>query len=147
MPLSGLASNGVYMCPLCCQRGGSLLHCPSTLTQILWAVHFCCTGLGVASTGRYPASCPVKPGLSSPAAFRPLQLRLPVLLAPHTLPYSSLIVKPLRLSDSLVSYEAVPVRRCSRKCIAPLVLHMAVMPFHPYKCDFVRFFCLQEPLP
>ncbi len=33
------------------------------------AVYFCCTGLGVASTGRYPASCPVKPGLSSPAAL------------------------------------------------------------------------------
>ena len=30
------------------------------------AVYFCCTGLGVTSTGRYPASCPVKPGLSSP---------------------------------------------------------------------------------
>ena len=30
------------------------------------AVYFCCTILGVASTGRYPASCPVKPGLSSP---------------------------------------------------------------------------------
>ena len=29
------------------------------------AVYFCCTGLGVTSTGRYPASCPVKPGLSS----------------------------------------------------------------------------------
>ncbi len=27
--------------------------------------HFCCTILGVTSTGRYPASCPVKPGLSS----------------------------------------------------------------------------------
>ena len=34
------------------------------------AVYFCCTGLGVTSTGRYPASCPVKPGLSSSAAFR-----------------------------------------------------------------------------
>lgn len=30
--LFGLASNGVYMCPLCYQRGGSLLHCHSTLT-------------------------------------------------------------------------------------------------------------------
>ena len=29
------------------------------------AVHFCCTVLGVASTGCYPASYPVKPGLSS----------------------------------------------------------------------------------
>ena len=34
------------------------------------AVYFCCTGLGVTSTGRYPASCPVKPGLSSPIPFR-----------------------------------------------------------------------------
>ncbi len=44
------------------------------------AVYFCCTGLGVASTGRYPAPCPVKPGLSSPAAFRHLQPRSPVRL-------------------------------------------------------------------
>ncbi len=43
------------------------------------AVYFCCTILGVASTGRYPASCPVKPGLSSPAVFRHLQPRSPVL--------------------------------------------------------------------
>ena len=34
------------------------------------AVYFCCTGLGVTSTGRYPASCPLKPGLSSSAPFR-----------------------------------------------------------------------------
>ena len=33
--------------------------------QHMLAVYFCCTILGVASTGRYPASCPVKPGLSS----------------------------------------------------------------------------------
>jgi len=45
------------------------------------AVYFCCTILGVASTGRYPASCPVKPGLSSPAAFRHMQLRSFILLA------------------------------------------------------------------
>ena len=44
------------------------------------AVYLCCTGLGVASTGRYPASCPVKPGLSSPASFRNLQPRPSVLL-------------------------------------------------------------------
>ena len=38
------------------------------LPSIKKAVYFCCTGLGVTSTGRYPASCPAKPGLSSPAA-------------------------------------------------------------------------------
>ena len=32
MLLFGLASNGVYICPVCCQPGGSLLHCPSNLT-------------------------------------------------------------------------------------------------------------------
>ena len=37
-------------------------------------------GLGVTSTGRYPASCPVKPGLSSSATFRHLQPRPSVLL-------------------------------------------------------------------
>ena len=31
--LFGLASNGVYMCPVCYQPGGSLLHCLSTLTS------------------------------------------------------------------------------------------------------------------
>ena len=71
--------------------GGSLLHCHSTLTRrgllrktsedclqssghIAYnpsgRYYFCCTGLGVASTGCYPASCPVEPGLSSPAPFR-----------------------------------------------------------------------------
>ena len=44
------------------------------------AVYFCCTFLGVASTGRYPAFCPMKPRLSSPAAFRHLQPRSFVLL-------------------------------------------------------------------
>ena len=68
--LFGLASDGVYMCPSCYQEGGSLLHCLSTLTGNVPAVYFCCTVLGVASTRRYLASCPVKPGLSSPAAFR-----------------------------------------------------------------------------
>gem|GEM_PF-1719391 len=43
------------------------------------AVHFCCTSLGVTSTGRYPASCPMKPGLSSPDSLRS-QLRPFVLL-------------------------------------------------------------------
>ena len=72
-PLSrfGLASDGVYMCPSRYRAGGSLLHCPSTLTNpkpggSVLAVYFCCTFPGVASAGRYPASCPVKPGLSSP---------------------------------------------------------------------------------
>ena len=34
------------------------------------AVCFCGTFLEVAFTGRYPASCPAEPGLSSAAAFR-----------------------------------------------------------------------------
>ena len=53
----------------CLHATSELLPHFSTLTDCS-AVYFCCTGLGVASTGRYPASCPVKPGLSSSAAFR-----------------------------------------------------------------------------
>lgn len=34
-----------------------------------WRFIFCCTFLRVTSTGRYPASCPMKPGLSS-AGYR-----------------------------------------------------------------------------
>lgn len=67
--LFGLASDGVYICPVCYHTGGSLLHCPSNLTTNV-AVYFCCTFLRVTSTRRYLASCPMKPGLSSPVAFR-----------------------------------------------------------------------------
>ena len=68
--LFGLASDGVYICPFCYQKGGELLPRRSTLTILCMAVYFCCTSLGVTSTGRYPASCPVKLGLSSPVPFR-----------------------------------------------------------------------------
>ena len=55
---------------LCYQRNGSLLHCLSTLTRKNLAVSLCCTIPGVTSAGRYPASCPAKPGLSSSEPFR-----------------------------------------------------------------------------
>ena len=80
MSRCGLASNGVYMCPSCYQGGGSLLHCLSTLAGQRPAVYFCCTFLGVTSTGRYPASCPMKPGLSSSGTFRHSQPRPFILL-------------------------------------------------------------------
>ncbi len=54
---------GLHSLP-CYQGSGGLLHHHSTLTGI--PRRFLCTGLGVTPTGRYPAPCPVKPGLSSP---------------------------------------------------------------------------------
>ena len=45
-------------------QAGELLPRLSTLTANA-AVYLCCTILRVASTGRYPASCSVKLGLSS----------------------------------------------------------------------------------
>ena len=65
MPRFELASDGVYRDPMCYHTGGKLLPYLSTLTRTSRAVYFCCTFLRVASTGRYPASCSVKPGLSS----------------------------------------------------------------------------------
>ena len=55
------------------------------------AVYFCCTILGVTSTRRYLASCPAKPGLSSPAAFRQLQPRLSALLNIFNFNYSDFL--------------------------------------------------------
>ena len=72
--------------PSCYHDDGSLLHCLSTLAAAYaTVVYFCCTSLGVTSTGRYPASCPVKPGLSSPAVFRHLQPRS--FVSPKHLPF------------------------------------------------------------
>ena len=63
-PCFGWGLHGVFRC----RKTGSLLHCLFTLTPAeAGAVLFCCTFPGVASAGRYPASCPVKPGLSSDA--------------------------------------------------------------------------------
>ncbi len=64
----GFTRNDVTIAP----RG--LLHHGSTLTCAVRdqrsqvrpsAVHFCGTSLQLALTGRYPASCPMEPGLSS----------------------------------------------------------------------------------
>ena len=62
--LFGLASDGVYM----------------AFSVTRETVSLCCTIPGVASAGRYPASCPAKPGLSSPGPFRSCQPRLHILL-------------------------------------------------------------------
>ncbi len=62
----GLASDGVYTALHVTMQTVVSYTAFSPLPSKM-AVIFCCTGLGVASTGRYPASCPMKPGLSSPA--------------------------------------------------------------------------------
>ena len=65
-----LAPGGACICPFCYQKGGSLLHCHCTLTALMRRYHFCCAFLRVTPTGRYPAPCPVKPGLSSSGTSR-----------------------------------------------------------------------------
>ena len=92
------------------------LHVPCLLPAKRWAltppfhpyrrspaVYFCCTGLRVTPTGRYPASCPAKPGLSSSAAFRRMQPRLSVLLNTvlHYTMSDSECQTPVLLSESL----------------------------------------------
>ena len=67
--LFGLASDGVY----------TAMHVTTHAVVSYTAIPplplsrrflFCCTFLGVTPTGRYPASCPAKPGLSSPMPLR-----------------------------------------------------------------------------
>ena len=77
------------------------------------AVYFCCTGLGVASTGRYPASCPVKPGLSSPAAL-PKEGRTAAIIHPthflsSNIPFYTAFGKPFISDTDLNQCQALPV--------------------------------------
>lgn len=72
-PLFGLASNGVCLARrVTTTTGGLLLH-PFTLTstaQGRLAVCFLLRFPEIALSGRYPAFCPMKPGLSSPRQDR-----------------------------------------------------------------------------
>ena len=67
--LFGLASDGVYMA-FSVTRETVVSYTAFPPLPDEPAVYFCCTVSGVASARRYLALCPVKPGLSSPAAFR-----------------------------------------------------------------------------
>ena len=67
--MCGLASDGVYRASSVTRRAVSSYLAFPPLPEKL-AVYFCCTILRVTSTGRYPASCPMKLGLSSPVPFR-----------------------------------------------------------------------------
>ena len=73
---SGLASNGVYRA-ISVTRDAVVSYTafPPLPAQNAQAVYFCCTILRVASTGRYPASCPAKPGLSSSVCLSTMQPR------------------------------------------------------------------------
>jgi len=68
--LFGLAPDGVYLAPAVTGGTGELLPRLFTLTCFGRRFTFCGTFLPVAGTGRYPASCPAEPGLSSPLSFK-----------------------------------------------------------------------------
>ena len=61
----GLASDGVYIAGHVAMPAVVSYAAFPPLPDLHQAVYLCCTCLGVTSTGRYPASCPLKPGLSS----------------------------------------------------------------------------------
>ena len=83
--LFGLASDGVYMAfSVTRETVVSYTAFPPLPETKILAVSFCCTIPGVTSAGRYPASCPAKPGLSSPGPFRSCQPRLHILLRHKT---------------------------------------------------------------
>ena len=86
--LLGLAPGGVYLASGVAAGPGELLPHPFTLTRLRQGfdgrTSLCGTFPGVAPAGRYPAPCPVEPGLSSPpkgaavtwpAPAKPLRLR------------------------------------------------------------------------
>ncbi len=65
-PLHGLASDGVCTAhDVTAMPVVSYTAIPPLLRLAPKRYYFCCTIHGVTPSGRYPASCPVKPGLSS----------------------------------------------------------------------------------
>ena len=64
--LLGLAPGGVYLASGVAVGPGELLPHPFTLTRLSGRTSLCGTFPGVTPAGRYPAPCPVEPGLSSP---------------------------------------------------------------------------------
>ena len=64
--LLDLASDGVYTALAVTSKTVVSYTTIPPLPENLRRFLFCCTFLRVTSTGRYPASCPMKPGLSSP---------------------------------------------------------------------------------
>jgi len=83
-PLFGLAPGGVCRAGPVARTAGELLPHRFTLTRLPKGTGrsvLCGTFLRVAPTGRYPAPCPVEPGLSSPGAGPPG--RPPALSLPH----------------------------------------------------------------
>ena len=98
--LFGLASNGVYMCPVCYQTGGSLLHCPSTLTGKaggIFLLHCPWSRLRQTLSGTLP--CEARTFLSRSLSF--LRQRPFVLL---NVPYSSII--PRRCQVPKMTHES-----------------------------------------
>ena len=68
--LHGLASDGVCTAhDVTAMPVVSYTAIPPLLRHKPKRYYFCCTIHGVTPSGRYPASCPVKPGLSSHAYF------------------------------------------------------------------------------
>ncbi len=79
-----LASGGVYTALVVTDKAVS--SCLAFSTLPFRAVIFCCTFLKVTFTGRYPAPCSVKLGLSSLNAFAPTAVTQPTychILAQH----------------------------------------------------------------
>ena len=102
------------------------------------AVYFCCTGLGVTSTGRYPASCPMKPGLSSSAAFRHLHPRLSVLL--NTVSDYTIF---LLLRQQKVYLHPLPKWQADHTSHFEDVRHV----LSPSETTLYAFFCFEKTLP
>ena len=92
------------------RKSGGLLHRHSTLTGKNRRFLFCCTGLRVAPTGRYPAPCPVEPGLSSPLRARSSVLLCSILAYFFSSVKGGVILRQVTISEKCVSsYISLPL--------------------------------------
>lgn len=132
----GFTRNEVTSIPRGLLHLGSILACAAMKRPS--AVHFCGTILRLAPTGRYPASCPVEPGLSSRGCRRQrLSVKLSV---QHYIVYkdSPLVTSPVTVI--LLDIPAVFTSRDNRE------LHKDKWLCIDLRCKYLRLIALTRQL-
>ncbi len=119
--LFGLASDGVYICPVCYQAGGSLLHCPSTLTGLaggIFLLHCPWSRLRQTLSGILP--CEARTFLSRHLSA--LRQRPSVLLSKTTILYTITRIKYRVNHHTLIQLPPINSRKIEFLGISSLLI-------------------------
>ena len=132
------------MCPCCYQQGGSLLHCPSTLTCAegvfctggSFLLHFPWSRLHRTLSGILP--CEARTFLTCCLSALTAAMTCLTCLGYYITSYFKI---QFLFCNSLIHDQIMPISRRCRQCITSFILRMSIMTFYPDKCNMMRFLC------